>query len=262
MSAKAQNIYDLRSSLNFAGYLVKSKQFDLAIHEYERINFSLDSSEAVRVLLFSTYLKAGKFEDAAQKVELIYTNMDTVPEKIGLIYSKFLLLNHTTGKANNFAKNNKNINNKERSYIYLNSALLENDYKLGSRIYTENTTIQESFHPEYKPVIDEALKIKYKSPALALGLSAIVPGTGKIYSGDWKDGLISMVIVGVSAYQAYRGFSKNGVHSNYGWLNAGIGFGFYLGNIYGSRKSAKQYNYKKQELIHNKIERIIRNSPF
>ena len=55
-----------------------------------------------------------------------------------------------------------------------------------------------------------------------------------------------MVLVGATGIQAYRGFNEKGVKSAYGWIFGGFGAGLYLGNIYGSFKSAKDFNHKHE----------------
>ena len=96
--------------------------------------------------------------------------------------------------------------------------------------------------------------LPHKSPFLAGAFSTIIPGSGKFYTGDWKDGIISLVMVSAIAYQAYRGFDRAGVSSVYGWIYGTIAAGFYLGNIYGSVKSAQRYNKRKAENLGKRIE--------
>ena len=96
--------------------------------------------------------------------------------------------------------------------------------------------------------------IKLKSPFLAGSMSAIVPGSGKFYTRDWKDGLIGFLTVGASAYQSVRGFQRRGINSGYGWVFGGLATGFYFGNIYGSVQSAKRYNKRKKQNLKLKIE--------
>ena len=110
---------------------------------------------------------------------------------------------------------------------------------------------------DYKELTQQALETKRKSPALAGIMSAVIPGTGRFYSKDWKDGIVSMFFAGAMGFQAYRGFSKSSIKSTRGWIYGGIGFGFYLGNIYGSVQSAKFYNKKSRQGIKNSIDKLF-----
>jgi hypothetical protein len=88
-------------------------------------------------------------------------------------------------------------------------------------------------------------------------MSTFIPGSGKIYTKNWQDGLIALLFVASNAWQAYRGFSKDGVKSTYGWVFGSIGAGFWLGNIYGSYKSAQKFNKQIQKGYHDKISGVI-----
>jgi hypothetical protein len=93
-----------------------------------------------------------------------------------------------------------------------------------------------------------------------MGISAIIPGSGKIYSGYWKDGLFSLLVVSVTGIQAYRGFQKNGKNSTYGWIYLTVGTGFYVGNIYGSGKAAHKRNKTLNHSIIHKIEDLFQRN--
>ena len=95
--------------------------------------------------------------------------------------------------------------------------------------------------------------MKYKSRFLAGSLSAIIPGMGKVYSGRWKDGIISLLFVAGTGYQAYRAFNDKGIESVYGWIMGSLSLGFYIGNIYGSAKAARLYNTKQDQFYREKV---------
>lgn len=93
--------------------------------------------------------------------------------------------------------------------------------------------------------ITMAKSLPYKSPAKAGLLSAVIPGTGKIYCGRTSDGLYSLLLIGLSGWQAYDGFDSDGSKSTKGWIFATLSSVLYLGNIYGSVVSAKIYNRRQ-----------------
>ena len=84
-----------------------------------------------------------------------------------------------------------------------------------------------------------------------------MPGSGKIYSGEWQDGLLAFSMIAATGLQSYIGFKKNGIESFSGWFFGTLGFGFYIGNITGSIKSANKYNFKKNEIIRLKVKDIL-----
>ena len=82
-----------------------------------------------------------------------------------------------------------------------------------------------------------------RSPFLAGVLSTIVPGTGRLYAGfRIGDALTSLFTVGITSWQAYDGFRRDGLSSAKGWTLGTLGGIFYVGNIYGSVISARVYN--------------------
>lgn len=99
----------------------------------------------------------------------------------------------------------------------------------------------------------EALALPQPSPGLAAGLSAIVPGAGRVYIGRWQDGLSSLALVGLPGYFAADGFARDGSQSVRGWLlgtTAGI---LYLGNIYGSWIGAEDVRSKAAAALRARI---------
>jgi hypothetical protein len=97
----------------------------------------------------------------------------------------------------------------------------------------------------YQPVIAAGTAIHYRKPWVAASLSAVVPGAGKVYAGQWKDGLFSLLFVAINGYQSYRGFHQKGLQSARGWIFGGLALGFYTGNVYGSAQTVKRYNRKQ-----------------
>ncbi|MFN3873310.1 MAG: hypothetical protein ACK4R9_09940 [Ignavibacterium sp.] len=82
----------------------------------------------------------------------------------------------------------------------------------------------------------------YKSELTAGILSAIIPGSGKIYTEQYSDGVTSFILTGIFSYLAYDNLKYE--HKFRGYLFTGIAAGFYLGNIYGSVASAQIFNAK------------------
>lgn len=119
-----------------------------------------------------------------------------------------------------------------------------------SYFYDENIDFDKGFI--LKPFNDDANKqtvslfcdLKtnppHKSPALAGILSAVVPGSGKMYVGEWGDGITAFLVTGLLAFLAYDNFRAD--HKTRAWIFTGLGAFFYAGNIYGSVASAQIFN--------------------
>jgi len=80
-----------------------------------------------------------------------------------------------------------------------------------------------------------------------------------VYSMDWKDGLISLVFAGATALQAYRGYKQYGPRSGFFIGYASVAATFYLGNLYGSFKSAKRHNARINKSIEDAVTSSLLN---
>ena len=94
----------------------------------------------------------------------------------------------------------------------------------------------------YHKYAEVGARLPSRSPFLAGALSTIVPGAGRLYTGRIGDALSSLVTVGLTGWQAYDGFRRDGISSVKGWTLGMLSGIFYVGNIYGSVISARVYN--------------------
>lgn len=96
-------------------------------------------------------------------------------------------------------------------------------------------------------------RLRYKNPAAAGLLSALLPGLGKFYAGRWGDGVFSIMVVGITGWQTYDGFHREGKKSVKGWVYGTLCLGFHAGNIWGAVVAAKQHNRKIEDDIIKKV---------
>jgi hypothetical protein len=94
-----------------------------------------------------------------------------------------------------------------------------------------------------------------KSPWVAAALSAVIPGLGRVYIGRWPDGLISFLLVGLTAGLSAQGFHEEGRDSVRGWVLAGFGALLYAGNVYGSAVGALVQRREAEDALMVEIDR-------
>jgi len=82
----------------------------------------------------------------------------------------------------------------------------------------------------------------YKDGTLAGIMSAIIPGSGKIYIGEIGDGIVAFITTTVFAFIAYDNFKAG--HTTRAWIWTGVAAFFYAGNVYGSVAAAQVHNAK------------------
>lgn len=244
-NVKAQDIFNLDNSIKYANYLYKNHETELAEKEYHRL-FVLNNHDS---LIATRFFICNYKLDNYSKIKKYYSNQNCTIEDI---YVRSVLLNGETFNSNNI------IFNKNKDLFY------QTTYNLLNENYTEaieqknlsdlNANYNDVFH-----LIDEA---KFKKAWVAGVMSAVVPGSGKVYSGFINDGIISFLFTSVSTWQAYRGFDKQGIKSPYGWIYSGMSLGFYVGNIYGSVKAANKHNSKIKHRIKHATQHIFKSVPY
>lgn len=119
-----------------------------------------------------------------------------------------------------------------------------------------------------KGIIDymSSHNVKRKSPLLALGLSALIPGAGQIYTAHYGEAGMSLVVNGIFAFLAYNALQRAKRIPNYGYTEFGfwsfVGFGFYTGNLYGAALSAQRYNINQVQIYQTGLIKEIKSSGF
>ncbi len=89
-----------------------------------------------------------------------------------------------------------------------------------------------------------------RSPVLAAGLSTLIPGMGKVYAGQGRDGLMSFVVNGVLGLWSYT-LVQQGLEQDRAWqvgMGAAVGTTFafaYSANIVGSWRAAGRFSDQK-----------------
>lgn len=252
--SSAQDIFDAAHTGKFAYYLYTSSQYPLSSEEYERLLFMEPNNDSAKTFLLKSYRKGEMFTQGIIRAQELYPDMNTAPKIIFNEYTFLLILNKQTDKALSLVQSSKSVTEKEKDYLQLNIDLLNKNWKPAGEIYSKWQQSNDEMFSPYKPIILESENMKHRSAALAALMSTVIPGSGKFYTGEWKDGMVSFIFIGLTGYQAYRGFEKHGVNSAYGWIYGGLDLGLYLGNIYGSYKSAKRFNKKHEDALVKKAK--------
>jgi len=252
----SQDLFNYENSKKYAQYLEISGQYLSASNEYQRILLMDPNNKEILNSLNYCFIMLKQPQQGINTLKILYPEYSLMPEQTKTEFAKLQILNENYDLALNFS--DKYVTNKkDQDYIHLYSFIFTSKWNDASAFYSSIN--QQNLSNEAR-IINKGVLLKQKSPFLAGAMSTIIPGSGKFYTKNWKDGLISTFIIGGLAWQAYRSFSKKGVSSAYGWATASIGFGFYLGNIYGSVKSAKKYNKRKNnQLIYEAKDIFISN---
>ncbi len=254
LSAKSQDIYNSAHSYQYATYLFKSKEFSRAAHEYQRACFLDSQNWVAHFYLIQSYRKSGQENKGISHFTKIQLQLPK-SEKLKFEHESNICRFRT--KPNYFETKTEADSVGSLPY-FKGPALLMSHKWADSRAYISSTSYKENKTlNNYYQLACDGININYKKPWLAGTLSTIVPGLGKFYTGYTKDGLIALLMTSISGYQAYRGYSGKGARSGIFIIYTGMAAGFYLGNIYGSIKSAKQKNSRLNEMMDAKTKEIF-----
>jgi len=226
----------------FADFLFNSELYELAAEEYERLLYYTPENIAALTKLVKCYTLTGNEHLIEQRFKL----SETTNRELSLSYFDLLFSLKKSEKFKEFyLKQKGQLTVQHNQEMRLRSAILNNEWD------TAQKEIGQSKLSSYAAIKEKIEQSNFKNPTLAAGLSALLPGSGRIYAKDAKDGLVSLLFVGSFGYQSYRRFDQKGIKDAGAWIFGGLALGFYVSNIYGSYQSAKYYNNKQNEKIYN-----------
>ncbi|MDE0184774.1 MAG: tetratricopeptide repeat protein [Candidatus Poribacteria bacterium] len=251
---KPRDYYSPENVRKFADFLYEQGDYLRAASEYQRYLFyQPGESDQIHYQIGLCYRLGGKSEKAIRTFEtFLHTYSDSQ-----LIYSAHYQIGVAYFLTEQF----------QQSVNYLDAAL-PHITDLSSRTVSQELIglsylmqkrwleagkifdgLQESEVAEvrenaalYHNYAMRGTQLPSRSPFLAGILSTIVPGAGRLYTGRIGDALTSLFTVGLTGWQAYDGFRRDGFSSAKGWGFGALSGIFYAGNIYGSVISARMYN--------------------
>jgi len=250
------NIFDCDNSKRFAEYLFNTGQYQLSQHELERLTFFCDMDSSSSLLLLKSYRKMKEFSKAKQffpSNEI--STLNTLSPEYRDEYVRLLMSQREYADVRNKIDNGLNISQKAEHQI--GSELLLKNWEKAYQLSLNEAPKMNFKIAGLRSVAQKSHAAKRKSPVLASIMSAIIPGTGKMYCGYWGDGVISLLFTASSTYFAVRGFQKYGTTNVYPWIIGGLAFSYYASNVYGGAASAIRYNDNLDHGFIHETEQIL-----
>ncbi len=238
----------------FADFLYEQGDYLRAAGEYQRYLFyQPQESEQIRYRIALCYRFAGQTEQAIQKFE---TLLRTYPEG-RYVSSAYYQIGATYFLTDQFAQSARFLRDAlphvtdarqhaEAEQLIGLSYLMQKQWSEAGEIFKKLRGSKVASVSQkaivYHDFAAEGAQLPNRSPFLAGVLSAVLPGAGRLYTGRFGDAFTSLFIVGLTGWQAYDGFQRDGLSSVKGWTLGTLCGTFYVGNIYGSVLSARVYN--------------------
>lgn len=220
----------------FADHLYCEQDYLRAAEEYESL-FNLNSliSDTIIFKIGQSYSKIGRQDKALEYFSMI-NQLSAFSEYAKNEIGKIFFQRKDESALDKLITDN--IHQRD-NFIKLKIALKLESNNLDYN-WNEYLTENDSDYIELNKFYSERKNPDYKSEALAGIFSAVIPGSGKIYTEEYSDGITAFILTGLFSYLAYDNFRHN--HHFRAYIFSGIAAGFYLGNIYGSVASAQIFN--------------------
>jgi len=255
--AQPSNIFDIESSKKYAEHLFSSGNFQEAATEYERL-ILIDTAHAsnYKLVAVQSYRLAQNLDVGFKRFNAWFNDDQKQQFPVNREFSLYLIGLGFYNDALAFLEGAQGMEADDKNTLIALSHSFLAEWKEASEALLKlnesnaTSTILEQ-------VAKDGNKLRFKKPGLAAVLS-IVPGLGRVYTGNYADAGISALTITTIAWQAYTGFDKNGTRSFYGWLTATLATAFYFGNIYGSYRSAQLYNKQKMDALYAEILRAYK----
>jgi tetratricopeptide (TPR) repeat protein len=249
---------------NFASHLYNEGDYIRAAGEFQRFLFTADSIKYDTGDIFYKIGLCYKFGgDFPNAIKSFYKAIIREPQSM-YIKNAYYQIALSYSLAGNYKKSNELIKS------YLNDAKQESLDTQAKQLTGLNYIYMKKWPNAFsclskldkKDSVNIALaslaleghKLFYKNKLMAGLLSSVIPGAGKIYCNRPIDGLFSLFLTGLTGWQAYEGFHRDGLNSFKGWAYGSICGVLYCGNIYGSVVAAQIYNEQKDEQFIKKVK--------
>ncbi len=232
------------STFLFPFSLYKKQKYSLSSLEIERILFLSDNDSNI-ITKSNLLLSLNEFLNSHNINSLNYLENIEQIEDIDLkrkyFHLKYLILDYHN-------LNTYNINICDTFSVYFDKEELAklkiySCYRNQEDVnYIDSIITKENFDSkeEIRTFILNTINKKVKSPFVAGMLSAIIPGTGYFYTGQYKEGISAFLINSLLGIGIYSLFTNDNTGS--GILTSLVAFPFYLGNIVGAANSAEVEN--------------------
>jgi len=251
IEVKQQNLFTPPNRLKFGNYLYSDYDYLRAAGEYKEYLRNFDN-DTVRLKYGICFFRIGRFAEAADNFKTLFFN-SALSEKARLLFyeSHFFNDDYRTFRDLTEKENYLPVDyRKEVDKLNSSSYFLDNSFLPDTESLFK--PFDDSVHSKLADFYYRKKYIAVKSLTTAALLSVVIPGAGKIYTGEIGDGVTSLIATVVSAYLAVSNFQND--HKFRGWLFSGLTAFFYAGNIYGSAASAQIYNARIRFNLQSEIK--------
>lgn len=261
----AQELHSFKRDYAYVDFLFQNREFEEAhyfLDNYDRFNpqFLLVNKDSLSYLRGLTCYQLNKFDSSINYLKNVsnssplhtkskYFEAFCQMEKKELDSAITLIDGVSFNKDDTIMK-------ELRLFELASLSLLKRDYagyKKHSCGFRKNNYLIFSEEEKLEHYYYKLEKNKRKRPWIAATLSAIIPGAGKIYSGQVGHGIAAFTTVAILGGITAESYLKSGKYDVQFWAAGTLFAVFYVGNIYGSYFSVKI----KNEQFNNETNKSI-----
>ncbi len=251
--------YSTKQRFDFIHHLIKSNDFKEALIELNYLDGKTSSDSLY-------YLKGWSLYSLKQLTNSA-NNFKRVSKKSTFYHKSHFFAAYNYAHTQNYEDAKKVLSDIQlnsnlqqlKSFESSGIALLERDYELFESTRIKSELILPALQTEVINLDKLYTSLKNRKPKkmwLAGLMSAIIPGSGKMYAGKTGEGIASLLMVGSTGLVTWENHRKLGIKNFKTILFGSIFTIFYVGNIYGSVFSVKISN---EEFNHEMDQKILFN---
>lgn len=243
--------------LSFADSLFERGDYYRAITEYERVLFFYPDhglAKTARLQIANAYLKGDRIDQAIERLKAL--SMDLPNEEVGrkasfMLGEAYYQKREYSRAVDFFESYIEAYPGDERidaARIRIGWAYLRQGKWRQAGEEFGKLPADSPLHAEAKGLAEGAQGypgIPTRSPALAGGLSAVLPGAGQLYVNRPGDALVSFLLNGAFIWATVEAFQND--NNVTGGILLFFESGWYLGNIYNAVNGANKFNRRNEQ---------------
>jgi len=242
---------------SFAEHLFGQGDYYRAITEYERVIFFYPDhplSLTARFQIATAYFKGDRFEQALERFRELnreHPNEETGRRAyfmLGEVYYQMRDYGRAIDVFTTFIETAPGDRQADAARIRIGWAYLRQGNWREASAEFRKLPPDSPLHDQGEELAGGALAypgIPKKSPSLAGGLSAVLPGAGQLYIGRPGDAVVSFLLNGAFIWAAVEAFQNDDKVT--GGILLFFETGWYLGNIYNAVSGAHKYNRRSEQ---------------
>jgi len=234
-----ENVFSAENRAAFGNKLFREKDYLRAVNEFRESLKSINN-DTLRFRIGISLFNMNRFSEASDNFKgLFFTSKLSQEARLEFYRTEFF-----SGDYRNFRLLTEQTNYLPQVYSKEIMKLKQISYLMQNVSLPDSNEFISAFDKNEKEEVNSFYLWKkdppYKNRTKAAIMSAVIPGSGKIYAGEVGDGITTFLLTGLFVYLAYDNFNKD--RAARAWLFTALAAFFYGGGVYGSAAAVDNYN--------------------